>query len=154
MRFYVHAVSWQCCSFTGGAAVPSHEAWRQQDISAHRGHVRLMTWPLTSPAVRAFTSLWSSVEPAGFLFYQCWSVKGLMVAVIKGNHLVSVTCWLVNNDEQSFFSFVFLTHLRSYLLRPPCSTVRRHFNPHCHPDSKWMVFDQEDVWSAVERKLG
>lgn len=62
---YVHAerhetLSWQFCSLPGGVAVPRHEAWRQQNISARRGHLRLVTWPLASPALRSVQeSVWS-----------------------------------------------------------------------------------------------
>jgi len=44
-----------------------------------------------------------------------------------------------------FFSSVFLILLQSHLLHPPYLIVIFYncFNPHCHPDSKWMVLDHE-----------
>lgn len=117
------SLRWQLCSLTGGVALPSYEARRQQDISTQRGHLRLNDATLLlrpelcrSPyGVGAFTSLWSSVRPAEFLFYQCWSVKDLIGAVVKGNNLVSLT-GLTGKRWQMLLSFLlYLLHFCNHI---------------------------------------
>lgn len=91
-----------------------------------------------------FTSLWSSVEPAGFVCYQCYSVF-LIFAAIKGNHLVSVT-WSTSKQWRMLFSC--LLYFLSHLLRPRLS-VKRHFNP--QSSRPWMdgIWSGSHLWSAV-----
>lgn len=133
--------SWQFLyCFTGGVALPSHEAWRQQDVGARRGHLCLTAWPLTSPASRSVQEPLPHCGHQWSLPVLCfidvglskvWSLQSLREIIYSWLH-----GWMVNNDWTLFFCLYFL-HFCDHIW------LRRYFNPHWHPDRKWMVSDQE-----------